>query len=265
MASIVTDRPAPPAPVAGAWVLGFALGGFVDGILLHQVLQWHHLLSLVPGEALRDIRAQILADGAFHVGMYAIAVVGLWMIWRRRAGLSGTGADRRVAAGAAFGFALWQAVDTVVFHWLIGIHRIRVDVPNPLVWDVGWLVVFGGPSLLLGLWLNRTADRGGSGGARVATALGALALVAGPVAALPPQQGETVLVLFQEGIGAPAAFQAVAAIDARVVWADPSGELLAIVPGQASALRLLGHGALMVGTSPAVAGCLAWSQATTKL
>src|SRR5690606_18965301 len=30
-------------------VLGFALGGFFDGILLHQILQWHHLLSLVPG------------------------------------------------------------------------------------------------------------------------------------------------------------------------------------------------------------------------
>ena len=30
-------------------VLGMALGGFFDGILLHQVLQWHHFLSLVPG------------------------------------------------------------------------------------------------------------------------------------------------------------------------------------------------------------------------
>ena len=25
--------------------LGFGIGGFFDGILLHQVLQWHHLLS----------------------------------------------------------------------------------------------------------------------------------------------------------------------------------------------------------------------------
>ena len=28
---------------------GMALGGFFDGILLHQVLQWHHLLSAVQG------------------------------------------------------------------------------------------------------------------------------------------------------------------------------------------------------------------------
>ena len=26
-------------------VIGVGLGGFVDGILLHQILQWHHMLS----------------------------------------------------------------------------------------------------------------------------------------------------------------------------------------------------------------------------
>ena len=41
-----------------AIVLGFALGGFFDGIVLHQILQWHHLLSLVP--AVDSIRLQVL-------------------------------------------------------------------------------------------------------------------------------------------------------------------------------------------------------------
>ncbi|WP_426000432.1 DUF2243 domain-containing protein [Caulobacter sp. DWR1-3-2b1] len=30
-------------------MLAVALCGFFDGILLDQILQWHHLLSLVPG------------------------------------------------------------------------------------------------------------------------------------------------------------------------------------------------------------------------
>ena len=63
-------------------VLGMALGGFFDGILLHQILQWHHFLSLVPGEGLRDLKNQIIADGAFHVLMYGIAAVGLILLWR---------------------------------------------------------------------------------------------------------------------------------------------------------------------------------------
>lgn len=41
-----------------ALLLGIALGGFFDGILLHQILQWHHLLNLVPG--VDDLRAQVL-------------------------------------------------------------------------------------------------------------------------------------------------------------------------------------------------------------
>jgi uncharacterized membrane protein len=32
-------------PRAPGILLGIGLGGFVDGILLHQILQWHHMLT----------------------------------------------------------------------------------------------------------------------------------------------------------------------------------------------------------------------------
>ena len=32
-------------PSAPGILLGIGLGGFVDGIVLHQILQWHHMLS----------------------------------------------------------------------------------------------------------------------------------------------------------------------------------------------------------------------------
>jgi uncharacterized membrane protein len=138
-------------------VLGVAFGGFFDGILLHQVLQWHHLLSLVDAEAVRDIRVQILADGLFHVLMYAIAAFGLWLLWRGRRGFEDPGTDMKVLAATVLGFSVWQFVDVVLFHWILQIHRIRVGVPNPLLYDLGWLMVFGVPTLALGLWLSRRA------------------------------------------------------------------------------------------------------------
>ncbi|MBD0275613.1 MAG: DUF2243 domain-containing protein, partial [Acetobacteraceae bacterium] len=147
-------------PAMAAGVLGFALGGFFDGIMLHQVLQWHHFLSLVPGEALRDIRAQILADGMFHVAVYAIAALGLSLLWRARGGLVAA-SGRRLLGATLLGFGVWQVVDVVGFHWLVGIHRIRVDVPDPLLWDLGWLAVIGLPPLLAGLWLRRSGAAGG--------------------------------------------------------------------------------------------------------
>ena len=60
-----------------SYLLGFALGGFFDGILLHQILQWHHLLSTINSD---DVRFQVAADGYFHVVMYVIAAAGLWML-----------------------------------------------------------------------------------------------------------------------------------------------------------------------------------------
>ena len=251
--------------IAGG-VIGVALGGFFDGILLHQILQWHHFLSLVPGEALRDLKNQIIADGAFHVLMYLVASLGLWLLWRARPGLAQAGSGRRLLGSVLLGFGVWQFIDVVVFHWLVGIHRIRVDVPEPLPWDIGWMVVFGVPASLAGLWLYRRSDRGeppgeGRRGPVLAATVAGLVLVAGPIAALPPPGVSTTMVLFRPGIGAAQAFGAVAAIDGRVLWADPSGELLAVEPAPGtSARQLYRHGALLVGTSSLAAGCLAWSR-----
>src|SRR5690606_17787501 len=77
------EKAAAGAP-RGAWIMiGFALGGFFDGILLHQILQWHHLLSGL--EAARDIRFQVMADGLFHLAMYVLALAGVTMILLRPA------------------------------------------------------------------------------------------------------------------------------------------------------------------------------------
>jgi uncharacterized membrane protein len=246
-----------------AGILGFALGGFIDGILLHQVLQWHHLLSLVEGERFRDLKVQILADGLFHVLMYIIALAGLWLLWRSRRAVTGTQADLRIIAAALLGFGIWQVIDVVGFHWLAGIHRIRVDVPNPLAWDIGWLIVFAGPSLTAGWWLMRHAGPGGPAGplARAApAALAVFTLAAGTAAALPPPGVSTSVVVFRSGFGAAESFAAVAEAGAKVIWSSKAGDVLAVDLDGASARELYGNGALLVSTSSIGVGCLAWSK-----
>jgi uncharacterized membrane protein len=32
-------------PLSPGVLIGIGLGGFVDGIVLHQILQWHHMLT----------------------------------------------------------------------------------------------------------------------------------------------------------------------------------------------------------------------------
>ncbi|GKT26246.1 DUF2243 domain-containing protein [Acidovorax sp. SUPP3334] len=43
--------------------------------MLHQILQWHHLLSRVESAMVQDVRVQILADGLFHALMYVIGAL----------------------------------------------------------------------------------------------------------------------------------------------------------------------------------------------
>ncbi len=244
------------------YLLGFSLGGFFDGILLHQILQWHHLLSAVEAEAVADLRVQILADGLLHAAMYVIALAGLFVLWRRRREFALPRSDRILLAAALVGFGAWHVVDAVLSHWLLGIHRVRKDVDNPLFWDLLWFAVFGLAPLVAG-WL---VDRGrGSGGTvrrrAVAPALLVIAAaVAAVVAAVPPPGATAVTVLFRQGITAHEVFAAVAAVDGRIVWSSASGDLVAIETdrGLVASGQLYRHGALLVSSS-LPAGCLAWS------
>jgi uncharacterized membrane protein len=249
------------------FLLGFALGGFFDGILLHQVLQWHHLLSGLEGSAFRDLRVQVLADGLFHALMYVLAGVGLWLLCRARGELADPRADRVLLATALLGFGAWHVADGVLSHWILQIHRIRMDTANPLVWDLIWFFVFGVAFLAAG-WLlqRRTGAAGTPGGRRRALTCVALALVtpiAGALAALPPAGIVSTAVLFRPGKSAGEALAAVAAVDGQPLWSDASGQLWVVhLPNAAAAWGLYRHGALVVGGSILPAGCLSWLRAT---
>lgn len=89
-------------------VLGLGLGGFVDGILLHHLLEWHHMLSnWYPMTPERNERINMIGDGMFHIGWSACSLVSLlavgviafsrvrpeeWMSWSCRGDGSALGA-----------------------------------------------------------------------------------------------------------------------------------------------------------------------------
>jgi len=241
--------------------LGFALGGFFDGILLHQILQWHHLLSLVPG--IDDLRLQVLWDGYFHLLMYLIALAGLIGLWRaQRRGALAWG--RPLLGALLVGFGAWHAVDALLSHWLLGIHRIRIDSPNPLAWDLAWLVLFGLSPLLAG-WRMMKAQGGGGGGrvggsAAALLLLGAFTGAAGAWALVPPAGQDLTTVVFQPGAGPREVFAALDAVDGRLVWSDRAMGVVVIALPKARRWDLYRHGALLVSGSGAPAGCFNWSR-----
>lgn len=242
-----------------AILLGFALGGFFDGILLHQVLQWHHLLSLVPGAG--DLRRQVLWDGLFHVLMYLLAVVGLAGIFR--SGRNGVD-RRRLAILLLLGFASWQVVDVVLFHWIMGIHRIRVDRPDPMLWDIGWLLVIGGPPLIAAGWLHRRRQLAGSRLGSAPPLLLALAMTtagAGWWALQRPPGQPFTTVVFRTGISEPDMMRALVQSGATVAGGAPSQGIWVVAMENGRGWQLYRRGALFVAGAGVPAGCSAWTSA----
>jgi uncharacterized membrane protein len=249
---------------AGFW-LGFGLAMFFDGILLHQILQWHHLFSgIAPYETASDLRFQVMADGVFHLVTYALTALGLWLLWSARHGLGDAGAGRRLVAFGLIGFGAWHVADAVLSHWILGLHRIRMDVADPLVWDLLWLAPFGLGAVALGLWLLRRPGGGkGHAGRTIAGAFALLAVGAGAWSLRPPPDapGDRALVVFRPGMGLPEVVAAAEAVGGLPVWSDSGGGvwLIALDPG-ARPSALYRHGALMVSGGPVSLGCLGWAR-----
>lgn len=244
-----------------AVLLGVALGGFFDGILLHQILQWHHLLSDVEAAAVRDLRVQLLADGLFHLLMYLIAALALWQLWRHRIALQRRAAAIALGGGVLLGFGLWHVLDAILSHWLTGIHRVKGDAAEPLLWDLAWFAAFGVMPMVLGLWVRRKSPpTSGPGAHHAAAGLAALAVVAGAASAVGAPEGAPSVVVFGPGTSASAAFNALAQADARVLWADRTGGVWIVQRSVNEApLALWRGGALLVGGSGTGWGCANWT------
>lgn len=242
------------------FLLGFAAGGFFDGILLHQILQWHHLLSSVDSSPFDSMRGQIMADGVFHALMYLIGAVGLLRLLRARQALNTPQAGKTLAGDAMIGFGAWHVVDGILSHWLLGIHRIRMDVPNPLFWDLLWFAVFGVLFIAAGLMLQR---RGGKLPSRAYAWLGpwlAVTVVgAGILAARTPEDAGVVVVL-RPG-ASPAALLNQLHDGERVVWSSPRGDVWMLAGTRPEQRwKFYASGAMLVGGTLLPAGCSTWTR-----
>jgi uncharacterized membrane protein len=139
--------------------MGVGLGGFIDGILLHQVLQWHHLLTDTgdhPGDTVAGLEANTLADGFFHLATWVLVVVA--MVLTVRAWQRGELAPPwRAHLGALLaGWGVFNVLEGLIDHQLLGIHHVRDDLGAPLGWDLGFLA-FGAVLIGLGYVLARDA------------------------------------------------------------------------------------------------------------
>jgi uncharacterized membrane protein len=146
------------------FLFGVGLGGFVDGIVLHQIMQWHHMISDTsegPTNTVAGLEANTLADGVFHLFAWLIVLVALYLAVRtKRADATAVMPSWGVVTGwLLVGWATFNLVEGIVDHHLLTVHHVRDDVAEPLGWDLAFLAV-SVVLLIIGLALVRRGQTG---------------------------------------------------------------------------------------------------------
>jgi uncharacterized membrane protein len=141
-----------PLILAGVF-LGIGLGGFFDGIVLHQILQWHHMLSSVrPLTSRSNINLNMIWDGLFHAFDWVMTVTGVILLWQagKRDDVPWSG---NIFFGSVLGGAgLFNLVEGIIDHQILGIHHVKPG-SNQLIWDLVFLA--SGVLLILVGWVMK--------------------------------------------------------------------------------------------------------------
>ena len=151
-----TTRAEPGGLRPAAIVLGLGLGGFFDGIVFHQLLQWHHMLSsTTPVDTVAGLQLNTLFDGLFHGATWILTVVGLWLLVGAARGGLPLESGRTFVGGILAGWGAFNLVEGLVDHYLLGIHHVRPG-PDEALWDLAFLA-WGALFAAAGWWLLRAS------------------------------------------------------------------------------------------------------------
>lgn len=135
-----SDKPRTGPLIAAATLIGIGMGGFVDGIVLHQILQWHQMLSArLPPDTLLNKETNMFWDGIFHAFTWLTTALGIYLLWRlayeRKAVLS----NRVFGGSLLFGFGLFNVVEGIIDHHILVLHNVREISSNQSAWNYGFL------------------------------------------------------------------------------------------------------------------------------
>src|SRR5215207_2961427 len=148
-------------PMSAGILFGLGLGGFFDGIILHQVLQWHHMLTSAgyPADSVPNLELNVLWDGIFHMGTYVFTALGLLILWRASRRSHERWSWKLLPATMLIGFGAFNLLEGLIDHQLLGIHHVNETVPREqwIYWDIGFLI--WGAAMLLGGWLLLQSER----------------------------------------------------------------------------------------------------------
>ena len=130
-------------PTSAGVVLGLGLGAFFDGIVFHQLLQWHHLLSgWYPLNSIDNVILNTTWDGIFHSAAYVLVLAGLYLLWQRSRRTTLNWSAAQYLGAILLGWGIFNLVEGVIDHEIFGFHQVNetVSPQHRIFWDIAFLL-----------------------------------------------------------------------------------------------------------------------------
>lgn len=132
-----------PVPLTSASIIiGIGMGGFLDGIVLHQVLQVHEMLSnKIPPTDYVSKSVNMFWDCIFHLFCFIVVIIGIILLWKlmKRTDINRSG--NLLAGGLTAGWGLFNIVEGVINHQVLQLHNVVEIAANHAIANYSFLVV----------------------------------------------------------------------------------------------------------------------------
>ena len=126
----IGNRQGKEFPITGGIALGLGLGGFFDGIALHQIPQWHHMATNAgyPPNSMANLQMNILLDGLFHTATYVLVAMGLVLLWLAAHRTYEWWSGKMLVGTLLIGFGIFNLVEGVLDHQILSLHHANETV-----------------------------------------------------------------------------------------------------------------------------------------
>jgi uncharacterized membrane protein len=126
--------------ISAATILGIGIGGFIDGIFLHQILQWHEMLSnKIPPVTLLNKSVNMFWDGIFHAFCLAVVLLGIVLLLKLFFRKDILVTKTAFYGSLCLGWGLFNLIEGVIDHQILKLHNVREVTTNVDFWNYGFL------------------------------------------------------------------------------------------------------------------------------
>ena len=126
--------------VSAGMLLGIGLGGFIDGIVFHQILQVHNILSnIIPVNDLVSAKINMTFDGYFHAAVWLMTAVGIHLLFRAGQRDDVPWSGHILFGSMLAGWGSFNVVEGIIDHQILAIHHVMEYSDNKLPYDLAFL------------------------------------------------------------------------------------------------------------------------------